>query len=787
MSDTVRDRMNRYLAGAGTGKQINRIEDIAALSDGEIKQVANKYSDVQTGTNAKLEQDLLNYREKASEILGKEGTAQEDVFVTAFQKKETTQSSWSLGLKDKKLDDEYKALYSADNLQSVVPEKKGDIGKLQTAAQRTIGRPLDTMDDFKSLTNDEIKKLSENVPSVKHGDIVGYRIQATKEMDKLSSVRQTYDELGTKDYTDLVKLQQQRASDLASTADEFTKLARKQGRTADEEQQLGKLSAKIEEQRSVLQSTTEAIDARKLQMGQQKTKQLTAADIKPGVKDRKTAALNAIDAAKKGDYETAIKKFAEARTHDGRSVLSKVDAKHYDGMSINKINRMEDAVPADQMSKGMKEMLERMRQERRDFAIDALSKKGDDFKRAAFKIKNGDELDELERLKLWNSGDEIRALAKDAMDTGNTNKLLDGLVADAMKSGDEVRKAKLAESLKKDLADCIKRGDCGTGGGIGAAAGIVAGVAAIGVGANIASGEWVEDGTGIYGQIWVEPAIEIPEEDLAILEEMSAPEEVTEFARAVNLDATVKTPLGDVDLSYYGIGDYFNDITDKNERAELASYLASIEKNKNSMPDYKEGEFQCIQQFEYLKDAWERDLRINDPEHIGWLDDLRMVTAEQEWHAMAALSPGGKFTIPEKTHIIDPAYADYRGTIDQYDNDESKLQIFTDYAMKKGLDKEGGEIIRNEEATTTIRPTGSVITMTPGTTSDKVTDNTVERLVRAPILATGMVDQISRQPISPDKGYWQSKTSPSKVYTNETYNLKLNDRERSNMIYIKPE
>ena len=383
---------------------------------------------------------------------------------------ETGQTSWSLGLKDKKLDDEYKALYSADNLKSHATAKKGDIEKLQNAAQRSIGRPLDTMDDFKSLTNKEIDALSKNVPSVSKSDITGYRVQATKEMDKLSQVRQTYDKLGTEDYTNLVKLQQQRAADLASTADEYRNLLRNTERTADQERRMGQLGVRLEEQRSILQATTEAIDARKLQMEQWKTKQLTAADIKPGTKDRKTAAINAIDAAKKGDYETAIKKFAEARTHDGRSVLSKVDAKHYDGMSIQRINRMEEAVPADQMSKGMKEMLERMRQERRDFAIDALSKKGDDFKRAAFKIKNGDELDELERLKLWNSGDEIRALAKDALDDVNGNKLVKGLVDDAVKKGDAARAKNLQTSMKEELEKCIKRGECGGGATAAAAA-----------------------------------------------------------------------------------------------------------------------------------------------------------------------------------------------------------------------------------------------------------------------------------------------------------------------------
>jgi hypothetical protein len=458
MPDVVVSRINRVSSDV----KINRIEDIASLSDEQITTLSK--------SNIGLEEkDLLNYREKASQILGKEGTALEDVSVTAFQRKETTPTSWVMGEKDTRLDDEYKALYSADNLKSQATAKRGDIEKLQNAAQSSIGRPLDTMDDFKSLTNKEIDALSKNVPSVSKSDITGYRVQATKEMDKLSQARQTYDKLGTEDYTNLVKLQQQRAADLASTADEYRNLLRNTERTADQERRMGQLGIRLEEQRSILQATTEAIDARKMQMEQWKTKQLTAADIKPGTKDRKTAAINAIDAAKKGDYETAIKKFAEARTHDGRSVLSKVDAKHYDGMSIQRINRMEEAVPADQMSKGMKEMLERMRQERRDFAIDALSKKGDDFKRAAFKIKNGDELDELERLKLWNSGDEIRALAKDALDDVNGNKLVKGLVDDAVKKGDVARAKNLKTSMKEELEKCIKRGECG-GGGFGGVA-----------------------------------------------------------------------------------------------------------------------------------------------------------------------------------------------------------------------------------------------------------------------------------------------------------------------------
>ena len=87
-------------------------------------------------------------------------------------------------IKGKKLDDEYKALLSADNLQSVVTEKKGDIEKLQTAAQRSIGRPLDTMDDFKSLTNKEIDALSKNVPSVSKAREHFAKMEAEKNRKK---------------------------------------------------------------------------------------------------------------------------------------------------------------------------------------------------------------------------------------------------------------------------------------------------------------------------------------------------------------------------------------------------------------------------------------------------------------------------------------------------------------------------------------------------------------------------------------------------------------------------
>ena len=79
MPDVVVSRINRVSSDV----KINRIEDIASLSDEQITTLSK--------SNIGLEEkDLLNYREKASQILGKEGTALEDVSVTAFQRKETT-------------------------------------------------------------------------------------------------------------------------------------------------------------------------------------------------------------------------------------------------------------------------------------------------------------------------------------------------------------------------------------------------------------------------------------------------------------------------------------------------------------------------------------------------------------------------------------------------------------------------------------------------------------------------------------------------------------------------
>jgi hypothetical protein len=82
------------------------------------------------------------------------------------------------------------------------------------------------------------------------------------------------------------------------------------------------------------------------------------------------------------------------------------------------------------------------------------------MKKIAFKLSNGDELTEAERLKLWDNGDDIRKLGKDAAHTDDGNLLIKGLTDDAIKSGDKARMQKLADEIKADKENCVKLGEC---------------------------------------------------------------------------------------------------------------------------------------------------------------------------------------------------------------------------------------------------------------------------------------------------------------------------------------
>lgn len=224
----------------------------------------------------------------------------------------------------------------------------------------------------------------------------------------------------------------------------------------------------------------------------------------------------------------------------------------------------------------------------------------------------------------------------------------------------------------------------------------------------------------------------------------------------------------------------YEEVKDEEAKKMLDSYSKSLE--AHGMPEYVVGDQQCIQDFELSRNNWKADLMKNDPEHAYWADNnnMRMVTAKDEWHAMAALSPTGRFAYSDEVYIVDPRYNDYRGKVSEYDNEyESSLQVFTDYAMQSlqgDYETEEGR----EYAATHIRPTGSVIEFAPGSqTQMGKKDDTVERLINT--RSQGLTDKITGLPMNATKPYYRSKDDPNMTYGVESYELRMNDAERSNM------
>ena len=119
---TCRDEGHRRVVAEGIMPKLP-MEGIAIFHAGPIvRDVEGGWEMVSIGptTSMRMERYEKEFLAKTGVklVIGKEGTALEDVSVTAFQRKETTPTSWAMGEKDTRLDDEYKALYSADNLKS---------------------------------------------------------------------------------------------------------------------------------------------------------------------------------------------------------------------------------------------------------------------------------------------------------------------------------------------------------------------------------------------------------------------------------------------------------------------------------------------------------------------------------------------------------------------------------------------------------------------------------------------------------------------------------------------
>lgn len=227
-----------------------------------------------------------------------------------------------------------------------------------------------------------------------------------------------------------------------------------------------------------------------------------------------------------------------------------------------------------------------------------------------------------------------------------------------------------------------------------------------------------------------------------------------------------------------------SNIGDSEAKAMLESFFASLYLHESAFPEYKDGEQQCIQDYETAKANWVSDLKQYDPQHLYWADNMRLVTSEYEWHTMTAISPNSQFNNPSRVYIVDARDISYRGTVTTFDgSDADTLRIYTSYSMKYGKEYEDGKLLSGEEATTIIEGTPSQ-TFAAGAVPDHVTDNTVEYLInhRSEVIH----DHLTGLPINTRETYYQSKVDPDIYYSKESYDLRLSRVERERLATISP-
>jgi hypothetical protein len=174
--------------------------------------------------------------------------------------------------------------------------------------------------------------------------------------------------------------------------------------------------------------------------------------LKPGKATPKEAAMNAIEQLKTGNIEDAAKALAESSTHKQTVLLAGKNANNYADTSITKILRM--------VNEGAPETLvNQMAKERSQYALETLSKKSNEMKKAAFKISEGMPLNSDELKTLWKP--ENRELAFDAMwHEKNPTSLTDELVKDALTRNNADELAQLKKEMQEELTACINRGEC---------------------------------------------------------------------------------------------------------------------------------------------------------------------------------------------------------------------------------------------------------------------------------------------------------------------------------------
>lgn len=423
---------NRVDTSTGKVREITNIHDIAALSDEEITALSK--SDYNFGFTA---QDLKNYRVKAQNILSQDVEA-EIVDVTE-----------RLTAADRAGDMVKDTAYSVPRTEAV----QKDMKKLGLTQDNTNKWSLDAKatnqlsdKDFRYLMERNQDEISVAFRDITIQDIMSAPITNDRKSALIRNfaTSMTSNNAGITKIADATRLNEL----VAKQNSEITKLMSMTD------------SMEIKQQQELIKSIKDEITLEKNAIEIAKSHVDTTPKIpkpspmKPGKTAPSSAAKSALEELKKGNIDAAAKKLGEASTYKRQNLLAdRSNLAKYDGVTIAKIRRLEGTGAPNSL-------IEQMMRERAEYALQQLAKQSNDMKKIAFKLSNGDELTEAERLKLWDSGDDIRKLGKDAAHTDDGNLLIKGLTDDAIKSGNDARMKKLADEIKADKEDYVKLGEC---------------------------------------------------------------------------------------------------------------------------------------------------------------------------------------------------------------------------------------------------------------------------------------------------------------------------------------
>jgi len=471
MPEEVANRLMRY-GGSSELRKIENIEDIAKLNADEIKFLAKD-----KGISV---DDLQKYRNKAEEIL--KSTKMETTTIEDYTKVSAEYKKW---------DTETQRAMDNIGIKQIEKIENGKIELDYTFDTKKVNSMTDSK--FESeirLNKSEISIAMENMnlASIEKLDISTAKktklkenfwneLTATEDKQKVAILT-----LPSKDINELYDLRTALMDNQENMELIYAKQLKEEGSASVEtlsnvkraREAVNNVDALIEIKKGqAIQKTSEVKKAKPSEIIENAERTEKQVQLKPGKATQKEATLSAIEELKKGNIEDAAKKLAESNSYKKSEILKGRDAEKYADTSTQKIMRMiEHGAPED--------LVKQMAKERSEYALKKLSEQSNDMKRIAFKISNGDELTELERIKLWK---EQRDLGIDAMwHEMDQNGLVRGLKDDALKSGNEERIRNLAEEMKKTKDDCIKKGDCTKGGSKVAIAGaaIVGGAAIIG-------------------------------------------------------------------------------------------------------------------------------------------------------------------------------------------------------------------------------------------------------------------------------------------------------------------